>query len=107
MLGHAYIYRLSNEEKTLLDQMTKNMIMPSQVLLTIKSQDETNLSTIKSYTTIQFNTISLYQYLVYIIRDSLHIFSVDMYMEHTFYFKIMLLSYYTTKQNFVSFLLCC
>jgi len=48
LLGHVYVDRLSKEEKTLLDQMIKNIVKPSQFFLTIKDQDQTNVTTIKT-----------------------------------------------------------
>ena len=48
LLGHSYVSRLSSEEKTMINQLTKNMVKLGQILLTIKDQDQTNLSTIKT-----------------------------------------------------------
>ena len=39
LFDHSYADRLSNEEKTLVNQLTKNMIKLGQILLTIKDQD--------------------------------------------------------------------
>ena len=39
---------ISSEEKTMINQLTKNIVKLGQILLTIKDQDQTNLSTIKT-----------------------------------------------------------
>ena len=47
LFGHSYASHLSSEEKTLVNQLTKNMVKPGQILLAIKDQDQTNVNTIK------------------------------------------------------------
>ena len=42
LFGHSNVGCLSSEEKTMVNQLTKNMVKPSQILLTIKDQDQTN-----------------------------------------------------------------
>jgi len=39
LLGHSYVGHLSSEEKFMVNQLTKNMVKPSQILLAIKDQD--------------------------------------------------------------------
>jgi len=39
LFGHSYVGRLNSKEKTMVYQLTKNMLEPSQSLLTIKYQD--------------------------------------------------------------------
>jgi len=57
LLGYVHVGCLSSEEKTMLSQMTKNMVKPSQILLTIKDQDHKNVTTIK----IVYNERQRYQ----------------------------------------------
>ncbi|KAJ1431381.1 hypothetical protein SESBI_07236 [Sesbania bispinosa] len=45
--GHPYVGRLSVEEKSLLEDMTKNMVKPRSILLTLKDHNEHNVTTIK------------------------------------------------------------
>ncbi|XP_004490176.1 uncharacterized protein [Cicer arietinum] len=45
--GHAFLGRLSQEEKVVLGDMTKNMIKPRNILMTIKDHNVTSLTTIK------------------------------------------------------------
>lgn len=45
--GHSYVGRLSNEEKSLVDDMTKNMVKPRNILLTLKDRNVESLTTIK------------------------------------------------------------
>ena len=46
LFGHSYVGHLSNEEKNMVNQLTKKYGEADQILLTIKYQDQTNLSTI-------------------------------------------------------------
>ena len=39
LLGHAYVSHLNSEEKTMLSQMTKNMLKSGQIFLIVKDQD--------------------------------------------------------------------
>jgi len=48
LLGHSYDSCLSNEEKIMINQLTKNMMKFDQILLTIKDQNQTNVSTIET-----------------------------------------------------------
>ena len=36
LVGHPYVGRLSKDEKTLIDDMTKSMVKPRNILLTLK-----------------------------------------------------------------------
>ncbi|XP_073225793.1 uncharacterized protein [Cicer arietinum] len=47
LIGHAFLGRLSHEEKIVLGDMTKNMIKPRNILMTIKDHNVTSLTTIK------------------------------------------------------------
>ena len=47
LVGHPYAGRLSVEEKLLLDDMTKNLVKPRSILLTLKDHNEDNCTTIK------------------------------------------------------------
>ncbi|XP_004500027.1 uncharacterized protein [Cicer arietinum] len=47
LTGHAFLGRLSQEEKVVLGDMTKNMIKPRNILMTIKDHNVTSLTTIK------------------------------------------------------------
>ncbi|KAJ1419479.1 TRASH domain [Sesbania bispinosa] len=47
--GHPYVGRLSVEEKSLLEDMTKNMMKPGSILLTLKDHNDHNVTTIKQY----------------------------------------------------------
>ncbi len=47
LLGHSYVGRLSEEEKKLVHEMTRNNVKPRNVLLTVKGRDKENLSTIR------------------------------------------------------------
>ncbi|KAJ1393023.1 OTU domain [Sesbania bispinosa] len=45
--GHPYAGRLTVEEKSLLEDMTKNMVKPQSILLTLKDHNVHNVTTIK------------------------------------------------------------
>ncbi|KAJ1391958.1 MULE transposase domain [Sesbania bispinosa] len=45
--GHPYARRLTVEEKLLLEDMTKNMVKPRSILLTLKDHNVHNVTTIK------------------------------------------------------------
>ena len=47
LVGHAYPGRLTIEEKSLVEDMTKNMVKPKNILLTLKDHNQGNLTTIK------------------------------------------------------------
>jgi len=47
LVGHPYAGRLSAEEKSLVDDMTKNMMKPKDILLTLKDYNMDNVTTIK------------------------------------------------------------
>lgn len=44
LVGHAYVGWLSREEMTMLADMTKNMVKPRKVLLTLKRHSEDNVT---------------------------------------------------------------
>lgn len=46
--GHSYAGRLSDQEKTIVSNMTKGMVKPKEILMTIKQRDEKNETTMKS-----------------------------------------------------------
>ncbi|KAJ1420153.1 protein FAR1-RELATED SEQUENCE 5-like [Sesbania bispinosa] len=45
--GHAYAGRLTTDELSLLNDMTKNMVKPRNILLTLKDHNKDNVTTIK------------------------------------------------------------
>ncbi|KAJ1434374.1 MULE transposase domain [Sesbania bispinosa] len=45
--GHAYASRLTTDELSLLNDMTKNMVKPRNILLTLKDHNKDNVTTIK------------------------------------------------------------
>ncbi|KAJ1439897.1 MULE transposase domain [Sesbania bispinosa] len=45
--GHAYARRLTTDELSLLNDMTKNMVKPRNILLTLKDHNKDNVTTIK------------------------------------------------------------
>ena len=46
--GHSYAGRLSDGEKNILSDLTKNLVKPKNILLSIKNHDEYNVSTMKT-----------------------------------------------------------
>ncbi|KAL7206120.1 hypothetical protein ACSBR2_018931 [Camellia fascicularis] len=46
--GHSYARRLSHEETSLLADMSKSMVRPSEILVTLKQRDDANASTMKT-----------------------------------------------------------
>ena len=48
LLSHSYVDCLRSEEKTMVSQLTKNIVKPDKILLTIKYQDQMKLNTIKT-----------------------------------------------------------
>jgi len=48
LVEYLYVGHLSSEEKTLLSQMTKNMVKFGQILLTNKDQKQKNIVAIKT-----------------------------------------------------------
>ncbi|KAL2323773.1 hypothetical protein Fmac_028152 [Flemingia macrophylla] len=47
LVGHPYAGRLSAEEKSLVDDLTKNMVKPKDILLTLKDHNVDNVTSIK------------------------------------------------------------
>ncbi|RDX82859.1 hypothetical protein CR513_36299, partial [Mucuna pruriens] len=47
VVGHSYAGRLSAEEKSLVNDLTKNMVEPRNILLTLKDHNVHNVSTIR------------------------------------------------------------
>ncbi|KAL7263158.1 hypothetical protein ACSBR1_001352 [Camellia fascicularis] len=46
--GHSYAKRLSHEETSLLVDMSKSMVRPIEILVTLKQRDDANASTMKT-----------------------------------------------------------
>ncbi|XP_028119767.1 protein FAR1-RELATED SEQUENCE 5-like [Camellia sinensis] len=46
--GHTYAGRLSKDEKALLIDMSKSMVRPKEILVTLKQRDALNVSTLKT-----------------------------------------------------------
>ncbi|XP_028054207.1 uncharacterized protein LOC114258455 [Camellia sinensis] len=46
--GHSYAGRLSKDEKALLMDMSKSMVRPKEILVTLKQRDALNVSTFKT-----------------------------------------------------------
>jgi hypothetical protein len=46
--GHSYAARLSNEENSVLVDMSKNMVKPKDILVTLKNRDSSNVSTLRT-----------------------------------------------------------
>ncbi|XP_028062629.1 uncharacterized protein LOC114265960 [Camellia sinensis] len=46
--GHSYAGRLSKDEKALLMDMSKSMVRPKEILVTLKQRDALNVSTLKT-----------------------------------------------------------
>ncbi|XP_028106832.1 uncharacterized protein LOC114305895 [Camellia sinensis] len=46
--GHSYARRLSKDEKILLMDMSKSMVRPKEILVTLKQRDALNVSTLKT-----------------------------------------------------------
>ena len=47
LVGHPYVRRLSKAEKTLIGDMTKSMVKPRNILLTLKEHNVNSCTTIK------------------------------------------------------------
>ncbi|XP_028055283.1 uncharacterized protein LOC114259463 [Camellia sinensis] len=46
--GHSYAGRLSKDEKALLMDMSKSMVRPKEILVTLKQRNAPNVSTLKT-----------------------------------------------------------
>jgi len=46
-VGHPYVCRLSEDEKNIISDMTKSMIKPKNILLTLKEHNANNCTTTK------------------------------------------------------------
>jgi len=46
-VGHPYAGRLTKDKKIVVDDMTKSMVKPRKILLTLKEHNEKNYTTIK------------------------------------------------------------
>ncbi|KAH1260758.1 Protein FAR1-RELATED SEQUENCE 5 [Glycine max] len=57
LVGHPYVGRLSKAEKTLIADMTKSMVKPKNILLTLKEHNANSCTTIKQI----YNAISAYR----------------------------------------------
>jgi len=47
LVGHPYAGRLTRDEKTMFTDMTKSMVKPKSILLTLKEHNEKNVTTIR------------------------------------------------------------
>ena len=47
LVGHPYVERLTKAEKTLIANMTKSMVKPRNILLTLKGYNANSCTTIK------------------------------------------------------------
>ena len=47
LVGHPYIGRLTKDEKTIIDDMTKLMVKPRNILLTLKEYNANSCTIIK------------------------------------------------------------
>ena len=47
LVGHPYVGRLSKAEKTLIADMTKSMVKPRNIMLTLKEHNANSCTTIK------------------------------------------------------------
>ena len=57
LVGHPYVGRLSKAEKTLIGDMTKSMVKPRNILLTLKEHNATSCTMIKQI----YNARSVYR----------------------------------------------
>jgi len=57
LVGHLYAGRLSVEEKTMVEDMTKTSVKPINILLTMKERNEKNVTTIKQV----YNAMSVHR----------------------------------------------
>jgi len=57
LVGHPYAGRLTDEEKTMLVDMTKSAVKPRNSLLTLKEHNENNVMTINQV----YNVIIVYR----------------------------------------------
>ena len=46
--GHSFVGRLSEEETSLLVDMSKSMVRPKEILVTLKRKDALNVTTMKT-----------------------------------------------------------
>ncbi|KAH1198480.1 Protein FAR1-RELATED SEQUENCE 5 [Glycine max] len=58
LVGHPYVERLSKAEKTLIADMTKSMVKPRNILLTLKEHNDNSCTTIKQI----YNARSAYRF---------------------------------------------
>jgi len=47
LVGHPYVRRLTKNEKTIISDMTKSMVKPRNIMLTLKEHNGNNCTTIK------------------------------------------------------------
>ena len=47
LVGHSYVGRLIKDEKTIIADMTKSMVKPRNIMLTLKEHNGNNCTTIK------------------------------------------------------------
>ena len=47
LVGHPYVGRLTKDEKTIIANMTKSMVKPRNILLTLKEHNANSFTTIK------------------------------------------------------------
>ena len=57
LVGHPYVDRLTKDEKTIIIDMTKSMVKPRNILLTLKEHNANSCTTIKQV----YNTRSAYR----------------------------------------------
>jgi len=56
LVGHPYVSRLTNEEKTIHIDMTNSAMKPRNILLTLKERNERNVTTIEQV----YNAMTVY-----------------------------------------------
>jgi len=47
LVGHSYVGRLTKDEKTIIGDMTKSIVKPKNILLTLKEHNATSCTTMK------------------------------------------------------------
>ncbi|XP_028088466.1 uncharacterized protein LOC114289028 [Camellia sinensis] len=52
--GHSYARRLSKDKKELLMDMSKSMVRPKEILVTLKQRDALNISTLKTIYNVRY-----------------------------------------------------
>ncbi|XP_073221241.1 uncharacterized protein [Cicer arietinum] len=71
LTGHAFLGRLSQEEKVVLGDMTKNMIKPRNILMTIKDHNVTKMTFCVGFAYLQSERVDNFTWALQMLKEQI------------------------------------